>query len=168
VPHSFSFEESDLAAAVDVSLICGPEMRLTGLRSMSPHIRLWPCNWTAFWKGFGTRGWRYPRLSLSSLSNNGVAGYEVDCGDSKCSDGATSDPGSSEILLYLTSVPAKVVSISGGFTFSTSLPSFTRLAAFFSRKTQHIVPIARTTATMKTGIPISNEGGVAADEARVS
>ena len=66
------------------------------------------------------------------------------------------------ILRYLISAPENVVSVLAGVSSSK------RLAAFFSRKTQHIVPIARTIAIMKTGTPISNEGGVAADEARVS
>jgi hypothetical protein len=110
VPHSFSFDESDLAAVFDSSV---------------------------------------------------VALFEVGCGDLKYSGGTASGTGSSDILRYLISVPAYVVSISEGCSGLLAAFLFRRL------KSQHIVPTVTTTQTIETVIPIRTERLWAADGARL-
>ncbi len=83
--------------------------------------------------------------------SNGVPLKEVDCNGSKYSGGTASGPDSSDILRY-----------SEGCRFF----AFSVLALLLMRS-QHSVPIARTNPVIETVIPITTEGLLAADEARL-
>jgi hypothetical protein len=106
-----------------------------------------------------------------------VALYEVGCGDSKyvgCAtpetsvlvgdlpDNSADSAESAASFRYSTSVPAYVVLAFGGFS-----SCWLFLAPLHLLRSQHNVPIANTTKTIETVMPIKTEGSLAADEARL-